>query len=325
MTTRTDVGVIVGRWQCAEPHDGQKDLINYVLGQNHNLTIIVLGKSLLGTATKRHPLDVDSRIRMLQDYVYDLKFGFERKVSFAVIEDIPGDNAEWSAKLDKIIAELAGNRAAVLYGSRDSFLWAYEGKFSTHEYKPLQLYQTSATEDRAECGKRVVGNKWWREGVIWATQNQFDAVYPCVDVAIFEGELIPPNFDNLYIWLGQKSKTYQQQYLFIGGFADPGDTSYEYTAKREVKEEAGLDITNLSYVTSMQIDDYRYRAEINKIISILYLGQVCGGTPEAHDDITGLVRVKWNDLSMDHIAPPHQSFYKALADKLQRYKMKELG
>ena len=298
MQNKPEVGIICGRFQVEALHGGHRELFDHVLSQGHNLNVVVLGKTPLGVPTKRNPLDMDARMRMINE-TYPGKF------TITWIEDTPLDDQGWSERFDKIVADLAGNRDVILYGSRDSFIGHYFGKYPTSEYH--QKVYCSATEVREACGKNVHGSEEWRAGVIYATQNQFDHAYPTVDVAIFDGE---------DIWLGKKKG--DDGYRFVGGFADPGDESFEVSAMREVREETGLEGGNGEYICSMRIDDDRYCGENDKIITTFFKMSVVSGTPQANDDIDSLYRLPFNRLKESDMATVHRPLFRALKNYLAK-------
>jgi len=61
----TETGVIIGRFQVHELHQGHKFLIKRVM-ENHKRVIIFLGISPI-LHSIRNPLDYESRLRMLQN------------------------------------------------------------------------------------------------------------------------------------------------------------------------------------------------------------------------------------------------------------------
>ena len=271
--TEGSVGVIVGRFQVPYLHDAHCDLIETVI-EERSRVIICLGISP-AMVTRRNPLDFEARKQMiLQDYP---------DVTIIPIMDVQS-NDQWSANLDKAVSEILTPREkAVLYGSRDSFIAHYTGKFPTEELVPDHM--VSGTDLRKISSERVKCSQEFRDGVIWAANNQFPKTWICVDVAIL-------NSFGTQVLLGRKPT--ERKFRFIGGFVDPTDESLEAAAIREAHEEAGqLELTAPKYICSMLTNDWRYRSEVDKITTSLFVTSVVFGSPIAGDDIE---EVKWFDL-----------------------------
>lgn len=112
--------------------------------------------------------------------------------------------------------------------------------------------------------------------------NRYPTVFATVDVVIRKGEKL---------LLGRKA--HQSKFRFVGGFADPAlDNSYEDAAKREAKEETGIQVEAVKYLGSTRIDDPRYRNTPDCIITHLFEATEWSGEPVASDDIEEL---KWFD------------------------------
>jgi bifunctional NMN adenylyltransferase/nudix hydrolase len=267
-----DVGILVGRFQVHELHSAHIDLIQSVCNL-HEKVIIFLGLSPL-MVTQNNPLDFESRKQMILE-----KFP---NVNVLYIKDVNSDEF-WSKDLDEKIKDLVSpNQSVVLYGSRDSFISHYSGKYKTQEL--MQETYVSGAEIRKNISKKVKNTPEFRAGVIWAAYNQYPKVYTTVDVAIF-------NDDYTKILLARKSK--ETLYRFVGGFSDPKSDSFEADARREVQEETGLEITDLKFIKSMKIEDWRYNKEVDKIKTIFYSAKIMFGRPQANDDIC---EVRWFDF-----------------------------
>ena len=120
-----------------------------------------------------------------------------------------------------------------------------------------------------------------------------------VDIAIY-------NYDK-GVLLGKKANS--DKLRFIGGFCEPGE-SHETSAKRETKEECGLDISDelltgqdmnkmlkMEYLGSYFIDDDRYKNSPHKITTSFYKVMVDKKSkPKAGDDI---VEVEW--VPIEHL------------------------
>lgn len=280
-----DVGVIVGRFQVHDLHQGHRDLIGYVV-KRHKKVIVALGQSPT-VNTRKHPLDFEARKQMLlAEYP---------QLNVLYIKDV-NDDALWSKRLDSLVSDLCTpGQSVVLYGGRDSFIDVYSGRFPTQEL--IQEGHTSGTVIRREVSREVLASSEFRAGVIWASANRFPIVYTTVDVAIF-------NDDYTKILLGRKPD--ETKFRLIGGFAEPGSPSFEDDALREAREEANVILETLEYVTSYKVDDWRYRGEADKIKTLLFVATVNHlAKPEAADDIA---EVRWftvKDFDTDIVMPVH--------------------
>lgn len=265
-----DVGVIVGRFQVPFLHDGHREVLKFV-AERHHKVIVVLGVTGHGQATKSNPLDYDARVQMISEEFPEFTFQY--------IEDSPSDEF-WSSWLDRIITtQTSASQTAVLYGSRDSFIPHYTGRFPTLELDTDKIL--SGTELRESVKKRKSGNtKDFREGRVSAVYDQFPANQFTVDIAIF-------NDDHTQILLGQKENE-RDTWRLPGGFAEH---TLERTARKEAQEETSLEITDPTFVKSFEIDDWRYRGEIDKkITTALFVCKALFGKAQGGDD---LPRVKW--------------------------------
>jgi bifunctional NMN adenylyltransferase/nudix hydrolase len=263
------IGVIVARFQTPYLHEGHKALIDSVKA-NHNNLVIVLGISpVLGS--RRNPLDFHTRERMIKKEYNDL-----------VVLPLPNHpvDAQWSQNLDRLLTNTFPGANFRLYGSRDSFIPYYSGKFQTQ-----QLAETgnhSSTLLREKISDRVLDSEEFRTGIIYAYSNTYLKVYPTVDIALFRN-------NKTEILLGRK--TIDNKWRLLGGFSDPTDDSYEMAAKRELTEECGeLDTTPMQYEGSFRVADWRYMNEPDQIITTLFSTDFVSGDPKGADDIAD---VKW--------------------------------
>ena len=116
-------------------------------------------------------------------------------------------------------------------------------------------------------------------------------------------------------WMARKPL--EDKYRFVGGFADPRSGSYEEDARREAEEEAGVEITTPEYVCSMAIDDWRYRNEVDKVVTTFFKSRVAFGRPEAGDDVC---EVRWFDigeLNEDNLVSGHTDLLEVLKKKMK--------
>ena len=267
------VGVIVGRFQVSELTDGHKKLFESVISR-HKKMICVVGLSAI-KASKNNPLNFEARRKMISETFPD--------VQIVYIKDHPSDT-EWSKKLDDIIStHIPPSSKVILYGSRDSFMGHYSGRYSVKEL--LQESFTSGTVDRTNNSYNVLDTKDFRKGAIWATQNQYDSCFPTVDIAIVDDSTTPKR-----VLLARKQN--ETLFRFVGGFVDPreqgnGDFLVN-NARREVNEETHVETSDYKYIGSFLVDDWRYRGEKSKIVTTLFRASYVFGKPTPDDDIEEL-------------------------------------
>ena len=283
VTKATDVAVIVGRFQVNELHEAHIDLITSVLNK-HDRVLLFLGNSTIRN-TLNNPLDYRARRTMIAD-----KFP---TVEIHYINDNPSDTA-WTKNLDKLIGEqLLPMQTVTLYGSRDSFLKCYSGKHNTCELEATTFI--SGTEVRRRVCNNYPPTADYRAGMIAATAYRFPTAFQTVDIAVVndKGELL----------LARKPE--EKKWRFIGGFSDPASVSLEEDAKREVQEEAGVEVGNITYLGSTLINDWRYRGEIDKIKTALFVAKYLFGKPEGADDVAEVKWVSINNLTKNDIVETH--------------------
>jgi bifunctional NMN adenylyltransferase/nudix hydrolase len=268
-------GVIIARFQTPYLHEGHRQLIKQVSG-SHNKLIILLGVSPIA-GSRKNPYDYHTREKMIKkDYP---------EIIVLPVSDHPSDKI-WSETLDNLLKSVFPSEHFCLYGSRDSFIPYYSGKFETVELPEHGDY--NATELRKQYADKVFDSNDFRAGILYAYYNQYTKVYPTVDIALFRN-------NRTEILLGKKAVN--NKWRFIGGFSDPEDADYESAAKRELMEECGeMEITEMTYETSRKINDWRYRNEADKIITLLFSCDFISGSPAAQDDIIDINWFKLSDL-----------------------------
>jgi bifunctional NMN adenylyltransferase/nudix hydrolase len=272
MRDKNQIGVIVGRYQVHELHQAHCEIIEEVMAA-HPSTLLFLGVSPVAGST-HNPLDFTSRRKMIQAKYPDL--------TVLALPDMRSDD-EWSKTLDARIREVHPMGDVVLYGGRDSFIPHYRGVFKTKELAARTCL--SGTEIRKHVSEDVKASRDWRAGVIYGSYNRYPTSYQTVDIAVF-------NEDSSQMLLAQKPG--EDKWRFVGGFVSPSDTSLEAAARREFGEEAGdAEIAITDYVGSFRVDDWRYRAERDKIMTTLFRAKYVYGRLQASDDISAL---RWFDV-----------------------------
>ena len=295
-----EVGVIVGRFQTDELHEGHISFIDEVF-ENHKKVIILIGIARI-TGTKKNPLDYAAREAMV-------KQAYPKAVVLPIRDERYDD--KWSRSLDTLVTQPYGEKKIVLYGSRDSFIPYYSGKYPVVELENSGDY--NATNIRKQVARETLSSRDFRRGVIYQAFNYYPVAYPTVDICVFDNDG--------KILLGRKPN--ETKFRFIGGFVDPSDASLESAAKRELSEEAGISlvIDTPKYIVSQKVDDWRYRGEESGIITSLFLAKRIMGLSTASDDIA---EVKWFDFREfsnydgihTKIIYEHRELMKKLVDKV---------
>ncbi len=291
--------VIIARFQTPFLHDGHRYLIEHIQAQHHKV-VVVLGVSPV-KGSKLNPYDFYTRERLIKKAYPELLV--------LPLADHPSDGI-WSANLDALLMETFPRETFLLYGGRDSFIPAYSGRLASQELPPHQHY--SATALRTENSDRVLDSEDFRLGINYAYHNLYAKVYPTVDVALFKEE-------RTYLLLGRKKG--RQEWRLPGGFVDAGDSDFESAAKRELMEECGkVEASPMLYIGSAKVDDWRYRREEDKIITLLFAADLLYGHAVAGDD---LAEVEWfevagleNMLTRQVIAAGHQPLIQMLLRKI---------
>lgn len=295
-----EIGVIIARFQVHKLHEGHIKFLDHVCA-NHKKVIVFLGIPQVG-GTKSNPLDFATRKAMIQQSYPD--------VIILPHKDQRSDQ-RWSDNLDSEIRIPFGSKiTALLYGSRDSFIPHYKGKFPVVELVTDVYY--SGTEVRNQVSKEILNSSDFRAGVIHATFAQWAVTYPTVDVVAYN--------EKGQILLGKKPN--EDLYRFIGGFVDRKDGCWEDAAKREFSEETGgCEIDGLKYVASEQINDWRYAGTEHGIMTTLFIGKFIMGRIQPSDDIAQLAWVYPHEINVEtDIMIEHKSLFKQLLQYISKMK-----
>lgn len=295
---KTDIGVIVARFQVNSLHEAHRTLIDTVLS-NHDRVIVFLGVSALKNSSS-NPIPFIHRQRMLNEAYPQI----EVYAQF----DMRSDEL-WSLQLDRNISEwVAPGQTVTLYGSRDSFIKHYSGKHKTEEL--ISKVIISGSDVRKKIITNHPSTNDFRAGLIAATGWKYPTAYQTVDVAILTE-------DSSKMLLARKAG--EEQLRFVGGFSDPSSESLEEDARREVLEETGIEVNNINYVGSCKVNDWRFKNEKDSIKTALFSAIYSFGDAKASDDI---VHVEWVNMavvfstdSYAMIVPEHRPLMNILREK----------
>jgi bifunctional NMN adenylyltransferase/nudix hydrolase len=266
-------GIIVGRFQVHNLHEGHLELFRQVSAL-HERVIVFIGVHPTGI-TRRNPLDFETRKKMIQAEYPDFMF-------FPLPDR--GNDEAWSKDLDERIGEVVQYGTATLYGGRDSFTPYYHGKYKVHEL--ILTPSISGTEVRASLTNRVMQSPDFRAGIIYAANNMYPRCVTTVDIAIVNRGVN----GEIRVLLGRKDG--EPAWRFIGGHAVPYKT-FEAQAKVETREESGLDLIRLTYIGSEVIDDWRWKKEVDGVVTLFFVGESMTLGGKADDDIK---EICWFDI-----------------------------
>lgn len=293
-------GVLVMRLQVADLTPAHKHIIDHVDAQHENVVIFLGTTETL--CTRINPLDYETRKIMVQQHY--------PHVTVMPIADIKSDDNVWNERLNSLIAQLAGNTEAVLYGGRDSFLSVYSGPYSTRELP--EIPDISGTSHRETIAQSPITTADGRAGIIYASYNKWACGWPTVDIAVL-------NTERTRILLGKKDG--ESLWRFIGGFFDPSkDNSHEAAARRELQEEVPSIVlhpdTHPEYIGSAVIDDWRYHNTGDVVVTTLFAFTTESETAVAGDDIRTVEWLDYTTLTEDDIMPLHRHLFRMLQSKI---------
>lgn len=302
------VGVVVGRFQIDNLHDGHDALLKAV-AERSDVLCVVLGTTE-NKVSRRNPLDFTSRKALIEGWY--VRSGVKCTLVVLPKADEPSD-ASWSKGLDKMLNQTFPGANTTLYGGRDSFLKQYLGKLKTEDLSqklPVEQ-EISATVKREQASSTPSDNDQFRKGVIYAAYNQWPRLFMCVDVA-------PMNGDTLYVG----KRTNEELLRFFGGFVDITDESLESAAAREVREEAGVE-GSLEYLGSFKVPDYRYKTKDDGLVMTAFFLATNFSSVSPGDDIDEVVELHLgaageNEALVEKMNNSHKQLMRALLKKLGR-------
>ncbi len=131
------------------------------------------------------------------------------------------------------------------------------------------------------CGRELEEKYSWDEGgVPYCSQDDlmfFDTPKPCIMVAIIKED---------EILLLKQSYIYKNSKVLLSGYVGNNETAEE-AVYREVKEEAGIEINNITYLGSDYVKD-------KEILMITFVADFVSGKIKKSNEVEGM---GWNKLS----------------------------
>lgn len=263
-----NLGVIVGRFQVPELHEGHQALIDHVKKSHSHLAIVLGVSHVLGSMAD--PLDYPTRANLVKPHCHWVLPLSDR-----------GSDHEWSAALDALIHSINPVGSTTLYGGRGGFQNRYHGKLRLSEF--LEVIPATGTERRHKAANIVGDTEDFRAGVIYAQAHRYPALYPTVDVAcVQKGQVLLVR------------KPGEEGWRFPGGFVGHEDETLEMACRRECEEETGLSAESLEYVSSHVVQDWRYTSrETGLVMTSFFACRLAFGKLQAGDDVA---EAKWFDL-----------------------------
>lgn len=295
----TDVGVVIGRFQVPNFHQGHRELLRTV-SNRHRRVLILLGMPRW-KGGKKDPLDYVTRAQMFSaEYP---------SFTVAPIMDCQSDEA-WSKRVDERVRELFPLENITLYGGRDGFIKHYHGSLPTVETPENAEY--SGTIERAIASALPKSTEDFRSGVIYSVYSLADRPIMCVDAAILKKMEY-----GVAVCLIQKPG--EHHWRFPGGHLDNTDTSLEQAAGREAREETGLEIGKPTYVGSeCGVPEWRAMQAGLGLASSLFAFPYVYGSPKGGDDAAIARFFMLNDITKDHMEKCHQGFLGQLQDWVEK-------
>jgi hypothetical protein len=117
----------------------------------------------------KNPLPFEMRKQMIEEWFSKY---FSKSMTVIPIVDVFNVGL-WSKNLDEKIKELTSETDVVtLYGSRDSFIFNYVGKYPTIEVKSFSNISASQLREEVKRLDVTVTAEEFRKGVIWSLRNE---------------------------------------------------------------------------------------------------------------------------------------------------------
>ncbi|HMX41084.1 MAG TPA: NUDIX domain-containing protein [Saprospiraceae bacterium] len=293
MPKSATTGIIVGRFQVFELNPIHRRLIGTVQ-EKHEHVLVFLARN--PSPSDRHPLDWAFRWSMFEET-------YGGAIGVLEMPDLPDDRV-WSQELDRRIMEQRPTGEVTLYGTDQNFVQRYSGKYPTEV-----LEAAEADFEGVEMEEGNVNFRDFRAGVIYGMLSRYPTVYPTVDIAVFDDDFSK-------ILLARKPS--ESKYRLPGGFTDPEDISYEEAAYRELGEECGeITVSDLFYLGSAKIDDWRYRGSRDSVMTHLFMCNFEKGEPTPSDDIAELRWMSVKKVNAEMFVPEHQVLWNMIQEFLE--------
>lgn len=276
------VGVVIGRFQVHKLHDGHLDLIKKVAEQSDSVCILVgVSENRSG---HRHPLDFITRKLMIEQSLATLN----KPLTILPIHDESNDET-WAKNVDSLLKKTFLGADITLYDGSDGFSRQYSGRGSLRVEHENIAHSARGTQLREQIASQPLSSEEFRRGVIYGVINQWDRVFPTVDVVLMSN-------DGQKFYVGKKKG--ETKLRFIGGFVDCYDNSLEDAVRREAREEAEVNLQYVTYISSRGMYEYRYTGGKNgSVMTSFFLGLLPElQNPHPSDDIDEIVEISREEI-----------------------------
>lgn len=305
--TKTSVGVIIGRFQTPELHEGHKALMTQA--QKHSKQLVCVGIAKV-SGTPNNPLDYPTIEQMIKEQY--------PKAIVMPLRDQP-TNKEWTKKLNEIIQTMFSTDSVTIYcgraNSQSSVQSGYQGPHKLVEID--EVPNVSATNLRKAVGRSFDTSKAFRHGVIYGATNQFTRCDPVVDVCIWQ-----QNEKGIFILLGSRDNE-DGKLRLPGGHINADDLDGMQSAKREVMEETGLEVSDLQILGQYRV--ISRDAPGYAMFTTLYLAKYVFGSAQANDDLDGCIWIDIDKASNFLYADDHEKLVKLSIEAIQKLTYNKTG
>lgn len=310
------VAVIVGRFQVPRPTPAHIGLLEYAIN-NYGSVIVFIGYSPIRNRLNIIPKEIVKEIIENICEQIKIKTGkYHAKIIVSTIVDVFNPPL-WSNILDQQIISICRTNnlnTGSIYGvgGRDCYMFKYSGSLLKPDiYRSDLGDEISATEIRNRIVKDGCNsNEDFLKGMIFQRLSQYETSYQTVDVAI--------RFNGAFLMGHRRGNSL---YRFIGGFSDPNSNSLEEDAIRETFEETNLKVSNPKYLTSIKVDDARYKNSGDCIKTAFFIadateyGVATFDEPIEENGFDDMPFIRWfmpKDLNESMIVKEHTPLYKFL-------------
>lgn len=263
--------VLIASFQVPVLSDDHKRILKELLARYAKVVVVLRVAPVKGSRV--NPFDFSTREAML-------KAAYPSLVVLS-LRDHPSASV-WSRHLEHLLEERFPGEPYRLCAAPDSAPSFYTGTLPVEVWSSEE-YSVPADPCAEEKGS-LPRSEDFRRGVQYAYCQVYPKATPTVDVALLDGGRV---------LLGRKPE--REGWRLPGGFVDPTDDGYEAAAVRELEEECGAVQTgSMRYLGSARIDDWRYRGEVDRVLTLLFATEFLSGVPQAGDD---LAEVAWFEVA----------------------------